>query len=315
VTVFLNALAKPDPVAALVDAWAFSLQLVDFLEQDGAGAHLFGEYQHVMVDAARSVAAEVDDLVEEVTRDDAVEGRELVAQWVSANPLSSRQMIRSSTTILLADELEAAEDSPFAALGRLQLGIDDITATLQRYTSIFPRTIRWHSQLILHETLYDEFDLGSTREMVDSMLADLADLGELADELLATLPSGEELDAELAAAMARLQGAIDEERARLLAEVDRQRGLVFDDVTAQREAIMSDVEAQILLAQERIQAQVDEVFARIESLTEETITRSFAESERLVRLVYSRVLILLLVAIAGGAGLILLNKWRRPIET
>jgi hypothetical protein len=172
--------------------------------------------------------------------------------------------------------------------------------------------VRWHSQIILHETLYDEFDLGSGRVMFETFTAELHDLGESADALFESLPGSEEMAANLESAMAELAAIVEVERARLLAEVDRQRGLIFHDVTEQREAIMRDVEAQIVLAQERIELQVDDVFTRIEALTDNTVHRSFGESERLINLLYRRVLVLLLVAIGGGAGLILLGKWRRP---
>ena len=53
-------------------------------------------------------------------------------------------------------------------------------------------------------------------------------------------------------------------------------------------------------------------FTSVEALIEETFAASFSESERLINLFYQRTLVLLLVAIAGGAGLILLHKWRHP---
>jgi hypothetical protein len=310
VTVFLNALNKPDPVASLIDAWAFCLQIVDFLEEGG----VFGEHQPLMIDAAHSIALEANRTVDAMTREDAVEGEQLVIQWVREHPLASEKMIRSSTTVLLADRLEAQDQSAFAALGRLQAGVDDIVAQFQRYISVMPRTVRWHSQLILHETLYDEFDLSRSMAVVDAIISDMDEISALADELLAILPSREELEAELNEAMASLEDAIEAERVRLLAEVDRQRGLIFDDVDLQREAIMRDIEAQLLLAQEQMQEQVDDIFMRFEALTDETVSRSFAESERLINVAFLRALILLMFALAGGGGLILLHKWRHPLN-
>ena len=89
------------------------------------------------------------------------------------------------------------------------------------------------------------------------------------------------------------------------------RGLVFDDVTLQRESVMRDIEAQIALVEQQVQGQVDEIFTRIETIKEETLVQSFEVSERLINLVYRRVFILLLVALAGGAEACLaLGLWR-----
>ncbi len=145
-------------------------------------------------------------------------------------------------------------------------------------------------------------------ERFDTLSEDFVELAEISEEFLANLPNREELDE----ALANLVSVIDTERASLLAEIDRQRGLVFDDITLQRESVMRDIEDQIALVEQQVQGQVDEVFTRIETIKEETLVQSFEVSERLINLVYRRVFILLLVALAGGAGLILLHKWRHP---
>jgi flagellar motility protein MotE (MotC chaperone) len=144
---------------------------------------------------------------------------------------------------------------------------------------------------------------------LDLLTADLLELGALLDEI----PEREELEAELREALAGIEPIIEAERARLLDEIDRQRGLIFTDIDGQRQAIMLDVEAQIALVDEQIQGRLEEVFDRVEALTEATLAESFGESERLVNVVYRRVLTLLLVALAGGAGLVLLHKWRHPL--
>jgi hypothetical protein len=314
VNTFLNALNKSDPVASLIDAWAFCLQIEEFLEPGGAGAELFGDQQSLLIDAARQITDEAERMVVAVTRSPADGPRATVQRWVDENPLVSAAMIRTSTTIVIADQLESQGDSAFAALGRLQAGVDDLVAQYQRYISVVPRMVRWGSQVILHETLYDELDLGDSLSTLNMMSEDFLALADLMEEMFEGMPNREELEAELQAALARLDSAIEAERARLLAEVDRQRGLVFDDVTAQREAIMRDLDAQIAAAEERLEKDLEDIFARVEALRDDTLRQSFDESERLINLIYLRVFVLLLVALAGGAGLILLNKWRGPFS-
>ena len=163
VNMFLNSLNQTDPVASLIDAWAFCRQLEDFVEGE-LGTDLFGPHQAIVVDAVRQVNEEVERVIEAVTARPATQTRTLVNAWADEHPFRSNLMVRGSTAVLLAEQLETQDNSAFAALGRLQSGVDDIVAQLQRYISIMPRTIRWQSQLIVHETLYDELNIGESME-------------------------------------------------------------------------------------------------------------------------------------------------------
>ena len=74
---------------------------------------------------------------------------------------------------------------------------------------------------------------------------------------------------------------------------------------------MAEVERQIAMVQGELDADIDDVLDKIGALTAGTISESAGEGERLIDLVYRRALVLVLIAIAGGAGLIVLARWRR----
>jgi len=308
INMFLNSLNKTDPVAALIDAWAYCLQLQQYVGPGGAGAELFGDEQGGIIAAVDSIRAELESLVAAVAQGPTPNAEAMVQQWAAEHPLSSSPLVRTTSAVLLAEQLESGSNSPFAALGQLQAGVDELVAQYQRYISVMPRFIRWQSQLILHETLYDELDLGDSMATFDLLSARALELTAAADELLAELPGREELQAELDKAMAEIESIVEAERARMLAELDRQRGLIFDDVTLQREAIMRDVDAQIAIIDEQMQERLDEVFERIETLTETTLRQSFDETARLMDQIFIRVLVLLLVLFVGLAGLMVLRK-------
>ena len=119
---------------------------------------------------------------------------------------------------------------------------------------------------------------------------------------------------DFAASMEDLRPLIEAERAKLIADVDRQRELIFAGVDAERAALTADIERQINEVDANVQRQIDEVFVRIETLTDDTVNESFAESERLINLVYQRIFTLLMIALAGGAVLVVLHKWRHPLN-
>jgi len=305
---FLNALNQPDPVASLIDGWAFCLQLRQYVGPGGAGGELFGEQQEVVVAAVDSVRDEVERLVMAVAKRPTPNATTLVTDWAAQHPLSSHPMVRTSSAVLLAKQLETRDNSPLAALGQLQSGVDEVVAQYQRYISVMPRFLRWQAQLILHETLYDELDMGASLATFNMLSARALQTTALMDEFLADLPDSDEVEAEFDEAMAQIERIVEDERARLLVEIDRQRGLLFSDVANQREAIMRDVEAQIAMVDEQMQERLDEVFLRIEALTDETLTKSFDETERLMDQIFIRVLLLVVVLLVGIAGLMVLRK-------
>ncbi len=302
---FLNSLNQTDPVASLIDAWAFCLQLHEFVET-GAGSQRFGNHQATIIEATRAVTEEVERVVAAVTQRPvrANEVSAAVKTWAEENPLDSNLMVRGSSIVLLAERLERQDNSAFAALGRLQAGVDDFVFQYQRYISIMPRTIRWQSQLIVHETLYDELEIGESMADLDLVAASIVQLSAFVESL------PDEVKEDILASIADIRPLVEAERAKLIAEVDRQRELIFAGVDAERAAIMADIERQIAAVDANMQAQIDNVLARIETLTDDTVNESFAESERLINLAYRRAFALLLTALAGGAALVILYKWR-----
>ena len=67
VPAFYEALFNPDPLAALLDVWALSIQLVRFLET-GAEGDALGPFQAVGVEAARAVQREIEVAVRAVAK-------------------------------------------------------------------------------------------------------------------------------------------------------------------------------------------------------------------------------------------------------
>ncbi len=306
---FLNSLNQTDPVASLIDAWAFCLQLRE-LTATGAGSQRFGNHQATVIEATRAVTEEVERVVAAVTQQPvtANEASAAIKTWADENPLDSNLMVRGSSIVLLAERLERQDNSAFAVLGRLQAGVDDLVFQYQRYISIMPRTIRWQSQLILHETLYDELEIGESMADLDLITASLLQM----TAFIESLP--DQVKEDILASFADVRPLIEAERATLIAEVDRQRQLIFAGVDAERAAIMADIERQMDDLDANLQAQIDRVFVRIETLADDTVNESFAESERLINLVYRRAFRLLLTALAGGAALVILYKWRHPLK-
>ncbi len=310
VTAFLDAVSQPDPVASLVDVWAFCLQLQDFVT-DGAGRERFGEHQEVVIAATDTIVAEVENVVASVSGG---EGTPVVASfvrsWADEHPITVLPFTRGTSAVELAEQMERQDGGPLAALGRLQTGVDDVVEQMQRYLGILPRMVRWQAQLILHQALYDEPRIVQSLDSLDAVTAGLLEMSAFVQ----ALPG--DLRADALEALEELRPYIENERARLLGEIDAQRRAVFEDIDRERTLVMAELDRQIAMVQGELDADIDDVLDKLGALTSGTISESAGEGERLIDLVYRRGLVLLLIATAGGAGLIVLARWtRKPAAT
>ena len=310
VTALLDAVSQPDPVASLVDVWAFCLQLQDFVT-DGAGRDRFGEHQEVVIAATDVIVAEVENVVASVSGGEGTPvAAAFVRSWADEHPITVLPFARGTSAVELAEQMESEDGGPLAALGRLETGVDDVVERMQRYIGILPRTVRWEAQLILHQTLHDEPRIVQSLDSLDAVTAGLLEL----NAFVQALPG--DLRADALEALAALRPYIENERARLLGEIDAQRRAVFEDIGRERTLVMAEVERQITMAQDELDADIDDVLDEMGALTAGTILESAGEGERLMDLAYRRALVLLLIAIAGGAGLIVLARWtRKPAAT
>ncbi len=305
VTAFLDAVSQPDPAASLVDVWAFCLQLQDFVT-DGAGRDVFGEDQEVVIAATDMIVAEVENVVASVAGGEgAPVAAGFVRSWADEHPITVLPFARGTSAVELAEQMERQDGGPFAALGRLQTGVDDVVEQMQRYLGILPRTVRWQAQLILHQTLYDEPRIVQSLDSLDAVTAGLLEM----NAFVQALPG--DLRAAARETLEELGPYIENERARLLGEIDAQRRAVFEDIDRERTLVMAELERQTAMVQGELDADIDDVLDNIEALTAGMISESADEGERLMDLVYRRALVLLLIAIAGGAGLIVLARWKR----
>ncbi len=77
-----------------------------------------------------------------------------------------------------------------------------------------PRTIRWQSQLIVHETLYDELNIGESMEDLDLITSSLLRLSTFIEAL------PDDVKEDMRASIGDIRALIDAERAKLVVEVD-----------------------------------------------------------------------------------------------
>jgi hypothetical protein len=208
----VQALLRPDPVASMIDMWAFSAQVTEYLES-GDGSDLFGASQELAVKNARRLEAEAESIAHAVLGDEGMDhGRELVAHWVETYPLEGESVARASTARAWADLIGSRRGDVFRVNQTLEEGITSLSDRLDVMSSVMPRLMILQLELLIE----DRFGSLDARE--------LAGLAERALEATESLP--EAVDVQRDALMAALRREGDE----VLAEVDRQRLQTLEEV-------------------------------------------------------------------------------------
>jgi hypothetical protein len=273
-----NAVFQDNVLASGIDVWVLTAQMADFFET-GNGKDLFGEWQPVALRAARLLEEDVEQLARMVSTTGEISGRkEFVASWVADHPLDDLSFVRKSTRPLAASIIGDRKKGAFAAVGRLEHQLADLSNRFTIFSEVLPKQGRWQAELLYSEIMntpkilraLDNAD--GLRVALESTSANIEELKLMVDE-------------ELGATIDVLRGEAD----RTLREVDRQRrdtltliqeerAIVLDAVTREREA---SIEA---LNNERVAMMAD-----IDALTFETIDQTATRIEALADRLFWRV--------------------------
>jgi hypothetical protein len=163
-----SALFKPDPVAALIDAWVLLAQLdalviatVDQEPLRGIARRRIGvmetEVERIWGDLAGA--------------DEVAPARQRVYAFANAHPPENDLVGRQSTAALLAPLVARGRDRPLATASTLVREMQDLTARLDVQTTYLPRQARWQAQTLMLDALNDP----SLRRAASEVTAQIAE--------------------------------------------------------------------------------------------------------------------------------------------
>ncbi|NTX04360.1 chemotaxis protein [Myxococcus sp. CA040A] len=286
------ALLQPDPVAALVDAWALLAQLELALPQWAVSAGASPEVTAKAERMLREQEAEVEALWKDVSgHADVSPAHRLVHEWAAKNPLVGSLVARVSTVGLLADVTSLSGMGARGTAGALVEDVRDITARVDLYAASLPRQARWQVESMAQEVLRTLPAKEAMRDL-DRVVDTLDQLGALA---------------------AGTPAMVARERTAVLSALDAGREALQRFIESERQALMGDVrgERQAILA--ALHTERVETLQQGEQIGYGLVDHTFQRAAMLVDRIFLWLLGLTLLGVVGvvAVAILLTRAWRR----
>lgn len=148
------ALFRPDPLGAVIDAWALTLQLREYLERMASRGEI-SEGQRALAD--RSLDAMTLDLEslfgQAVGSQEVSLARTKVTRWVRQHPIQALSTRPSTVGLLASVTGRSRSMSVGAAAGSLVELSQDLVDRLDALTALVPRQARWQAEYLIERGL------------------------------------------------------------------------------------------------------------------------------------------------------------------
>lgn len=142
-----KAMFRVDPFAALIDTWAVTVQMRNYLES-GAGVGAFGDLQHYALEASGSLENELIRIATRALGEDGVkDAKEDIYAWAGEHPIESHLFLRDSVIPLVAHVMAGSGRGWVEDFESLQENLQELRLRLTIYTDFIPRHLMWQLEL------------------------------------------------------------------------------------------------------------------------------------------------------------------------
>jgi hypothetical protein len=276
------------PMLSLLDTWALSAQMSQYLES-GAGAALFGDQQPRAVTLAASLTRDAQTLVQGLTSPaEFARYQHFVETYARNHPLEDFTFTRPSVVELWVRE-NGSESKLVDSLGTVPESLAETRDLFRLYGDNAPEQMLWKAQLIAQESGVTAQDVQHALKQLDDRMARFSTLADQTPGLLTGI-------------VRDVQGRVDTSWSHMLDEL-RIQGMTFSDtLSAQREA------ATLSITQQR-----EALTADAERLSTELVEKAGLEVRRLVReaLLLVIVLAVVMLGLPFAAGYLVGRARRR----
>ena len=272
------ALFQPDPLAALLDAWALTVQMRNAV-LTGPAAALPEEVKSGALKGLAQMESEILKVAQLLGPTEAVEElRRDVETWAKSNPIDSSLVSRPPTIGELAHLTADNRLGIRKTVAVANETMSDLATRMDVYTSFMPKQARWQAEYLVGQMMSGE-DLGS-------VIRDFAQLSAAVDRMSQTVALAPGIvSAERAAVLEALQAeriaaldSISDDLAETMEFISQERIEIFTThLQAEREAVLAAVAQERAIALEALHDERIAALEQVQGMTEEVVAKSMQD--------------------------------------
>lgn len=254
IPVLQTSLLNTDPIAAVLDTWAFIFQMNAFMERP-AMKETMGNFNPVVAETLKNMQAQMEHFVRTAAPNaNLSDVRQKVRSWADAHPIQDSLASRQSADADVIKRVGETSLGTFGSIKELANSMGDLSARLNSYNLYAPKQARWQAELFLEDLKGDPqvkaalSDFGALTKAatgVDSQRASVQAF--VRQERLQTMQAlQQQRIGTLAALHAERVGAtadLHKERLGAIADLRRERQAVFDVLRDHEVAVVNDIKA------------------------------------------------------------------------
>jgi hypothetical protein len=301
-----RALFQTDPAVALIDTWAFSLQMVVYFEK-GQGKEDFDQWHAIALDASRQLETALKEVARKTRTDENVQPlEEKILIWVEDHPIQPDFIYRDTAIPVLSSQSGQRQLGAVQTVGKLALSVEDISFRLFLYMDLLTKQARWQAEYVMADTDKDA-GIQSALRSLDEMVAAvnrITPLVESAPDLIA----GEKeavLDALKQERVATL-ASIDQQRIETLNYLTRERMAAVEDLTSLQRAITEMLQSERELVLTSIDSQRKALLIDVESAGNRIVENALQQGRQVIDHFFTRLVQLLVVFLLVGGVVVAL---------
>lgn len=295
-----RALFQPDPAVAILDVWAFSMQMVDYFDR-GPGNNDFGRWQPIALEASHRLETRVRIFIAGGMPEGNIRSLQgKIQSWTSNHPIADDFMYRDSTAPELAGIIGDQAMDTFETVGRLAVRLEVVTEQLTTHINLLTKQARWQAELVA-TGLPNQPDLQHTLATVNDLSRSMTRLVSLAEQ------SSTLIAHERKAIFASIQHertasltTIDQQRTATLAFMVKERSTIINALQSERKTILQNLQSE----REATLRSIDEMrriaFNDLASAGDRMMDKARDQSEQLIDYLFIRGLLFLFAVLLGG---------------
>jgi len=216
-----RALFHHDPAVAILDSWAFSMQMANYFER-GDGKEDFGQWYQIAHKSSLKLEKKLEQLVASGLPDGNIDTLKKDFQlWVVDHPIVRDFIYRDTVVPILGEVIGNQELDTLQTVGSLAIGMEEMADQLAVHMNLLTKQARWQAELVLAETFKNQ----DAKEAASTLV-----------ELINSLN-------QISPVVAQFPGLIAQERKAFFETLQTERETILQSIDEQRIATLSEIDS------------------------------------------------------------------------